>query len=232
MSRTLGDAQIMTTRLRQVSEAGISSFFNSPGSGSPFLSLPFPRGQALPSPSSRPGTFSAEDLAQYCAAWSQPGAMTSMIHWYRALFRYPPNSPTAPFAFPRESYGANADAFLLPEMAHESQRYCTDAELYTFANASHWLQHEEPARVSELLIDFSANRLALSAVPARASSDFYSNWKQHNFRTGSEAQRRPPRPRPAGCVTPASSNPAESVSKLPVDSPRHPRPGKNWPTCV
>src|SRR5207245_646862 len=30
--------------------------------------------------SSRPGTFSTEDLAQYRAAWSQPGALTGMIY--------------------------------------------------------------------------------------------------------------------------------------------------------
>jgi len=33
----------------------------------------------LASPSSRPGTFSAEDSRQYRAAWSQPGALTAMI---------------------------------------------------------------------------------------------------------------------------------------------------------
>src|SRR5207302_9169105 len=37
--------------------------------------------------SSRPGTFTAEDLAQYRAAWSQPGAITAMLNCYRALFR-------------------------------------------------------------------------------------------------------------------------------------------------
>src|SRR3954470_10486534 len=38
---------------------------------------------------SRPGTFSPEDLSVYRSAWAQPGAVTAMIHWYRALFRYP-----------------------------------------------------------------------------------------------------------------------------------------------
>src|SRR5690348_10019785 len=37
--------------------------------------------------SSREGTFSPDDLEQYRAAWSQPGALTAMIHWYRAAFR-------------------------------------------------------------------------------------------------------------------------------------------------
>src|SRR5260370_38600509 len=37
--------------------------------------------------SSRPGTFSADDLAQYRSTWAQPGALTAIINWYRALFR-------------------------------------------------------------------------------------------------------------------------------------------------
>jgi pimeloyl-ACP methyl ester carboxylesterase len=104
--------------------------------------------------SSRPGTFSSEDLAQYRAAWSQPGALTSMINWYRAAFRYRAKFPDSTVHVPTRILWGERDAFLLSGMAHDSLRYCDSAELYTFANASHWLQHEEPARVSELLIDF------------------------------------------------------------------------------
>jgi pimeloyl-ACP methyl ester carboxylesterase len=104
--------------------------------------------------SSRPGTFSAEDLTQYCAAWSQPGALTAMINWYRALFRFRTKFPDRTVHVATRILWGERDAFLLAEMAQESLRYCTNAELFTFANATHWLQHEEPARVSELLIDF------------------------------------------------------------------------------
>jgi len=104
--------------------------------------------------SSRLGTFTAEDLAQYRSAWSQPGALTAMINWYRALFRTRSKFPDKSVRVPTRILWGERDAFLLTEMAHESLRYCTSAELFTFANASHWLQHEEPARVSELLIDF------------------------------------------------------------------------------
>jgi len=104
--------------------------------------------------SSRPGTFSAEDLNQYRTAWSQPGALTAMINWYRALFRIRAKFPDKTVRIPTRILWGEHDAFLLAEMAHESLRYCKDAELFTFANATHWLQHEEPARVSELLIDF------------------------------------------------------------------------------
>jgi len=104
--------------------------------------------------SSRPGTFSAEDLTQYRAAWSQPGALTATINWYRALFRFRTKFPDRTVHVPTRILWGERDAFLLAEMAQESLRYCASAELFTFANASHWLQHEEPARVSELLIDF------------------------------------------------------------------------------
>jgi epoxide hydrolase 4 len=104
--------------------------------------------------SSRPGTFSAEDLTQYRAAWSQPGTLTAMINWYRALFRFRAKFPDRTVHIPARILWGERDDFLLTEMAHESLRYCTNAELFTFANATHWLQHEEPARVSELLIDF------------------------------------------------------------------------------
>jgi len=39
---------------------------------------------------SRPGTFSDAELVHYRASWSQPGALTSMINWYRAGFRTRP----------------------------------------------------------------------------------------------------------------------------------------------
>jgi pimeloyl-ACP methyl ester carboxylesterase len=104
--------------------------------------------------SSRPGTFSDEDLAQYRAAWSQPGALTAMINWYRALFRTRIKFPDKTVRVPTRILWGERDAFLLTQMAHESLHYCANAELFTFANATHWLQHEEPARVSELLIDF------------------------------------------------------------------------------
>ena len=104
--------------------------------------------------SSRPDTFSPEDLVLYRTAWSQPGALTAMINWYRAAFRYRSKFPDSTVHVPTRILWGERDAFLLPDMAHDSLRYCDTAELYTFANASHWLQHEEPARVSELLIDF------------------------------------------------------------------------------
>lgn len=104
--------------------------------------------------SSRPGTFTEEDLARYRAAWSQRGAVSAMINWYRAAFRYRPSFPDRTVRLPTRILWGQGDAFLQFEMAEASLGYCTDGELIPFPNATHWLQHEEPGRVSQLLVDF------------------------------------------------------------------------------
>lgn len=37
-----------------------------------------------------PTTFSDDDMKRYREAWTRPNAMRSMMHWYRAMFRHPP----------------------------------------------------------------------------------------------------------------------------------------------
>ncbi len=105
---------------------------------------------------SRAGTFSAEDLARYREAWSQPGAMTAMVNWYRALLRDmpEPKSLTVKTRMPTRILWGAKDAFLLREMAAESLKYCDRGELFEFPETTHWIQHEEPARVNQLLIEF------------------------------------------------------------------------------
>jgi len=147
--------RFMRTHLRQVLRSWYIFFFQLPWLPEAlFSAFQFRAGSRALLRSSRHGTFSAEDLVEYRAAWSQPGALTGMIHWYRALFRYRTKFPDRTVRVPTRILWGERDAFLLSEMAHESLRYCADAELYTFRNASHWLLHEEPARVSELLVEF------------------------------------------------------------------------------
>jgi pimeloyl-ACP methyl ester carboxylesterase len=147
--------KFISTRPRQLLRSWYMFFFQLSWLPEAFFSaFDFRVGTRALLRSSRPGTFSGEDLAQYRAAWSQPGAITSMINWYRALFRTRVKFPDKTVRVPTRILWGERDNFLLAEMAHESLRYCASAELFTFANSTHWLQHEEPARVSELLIDF------------------------------------------------------------------------------
>jgi epoxide hydrolase 4 len=140
---------------RQLRKSWYIFFFQLPFLPEAFFSARnFRKGVASLVGSSRPGTFSPDDLAQYRAAWSQPGALTTMINWYRAAFRHRTPFSDRTVRVPTRILWGARDAFLMVEMAQESLKYCTQAELITFPDATHWLQHEEPARVSQLLIDF------------------------------------------------------------------------------
>ncbi|WP_245897118.1 alpha/beta fold hydrolase [Hymenobacter nivis] len=103
---------------------------------------------------SRPGTFSDADLVAYQAAWAQPGALRSMINWYRAAARFGRRlGQTGRVAVPLHIIWGRHDAFLSANLAQESLAYCDDGRL-TYLKASHWVQHEEAAQVNQLLIEF------------------------------------------------------------------------------
>jgi epoxide hydrolase 4 len=80
--------------------------------------------------------------------------MTAMVNWYRAFFWYAPKFPDPQVHVPTHILWGKKDVFLLAEEAQESLQYCADGRLTYFPDATHWLQHEEPERVNELLIEF------------------------------------------------------------------------------
>jgi pimeloyl-ACP methyl ester carboxylesterase len=105
--------------------------------------------------SSRPGTFSDEDVAHYKEAWSQPRAVRSMLHWYRAALRARPRRPKSPrVTVPTLLIWGTQDRFLGQEMAQASLDLCDHGRLELIPEATHWVQLEEPARVNRLLVDF------------------------------------------------------------------------------
>ena len=106
---------------------------------------------------SRPGTFADEEIAAYRAAWSQPGAIRSMIHWYRAALRAGPPTPADPTVQVRTLIlWGEQDHFLGRALADDSLALCHDGRLVPLAEATHWVQHEEPDRVNRLLLEFLA----------------------------------------------------------------------------
>ncbi|OON67446.1 alpha/beta fold hydrolase [Hymenobacter sp. CRA2] len=104
---------------------------------------------------SRRGTFSHDDLRRYRLAWSQPGAMRSMINWYRAAARQGRQSiQGGRIEVPLQLIWGRRDAFLEAHMAAESLHYCDQGRLTYFDKATHWVQHEEAERVNQLLLEF------------------------------------------------------------------------------
>lgn len=103
----------------------------------------------------QPGTFSDQDLEGYRHAWSQPGAFTAMLNWYRALFRHAPSlAGQKRVTVPTLLIWGARDAFLGREMAEPSIELCDDGRLVVIEEATHWVQHEESGRVNELLLSF------------------------------------------------------------------------------
>jgi epoxide hydrolase 4 len=146
------------TRMRQMLRSWYILFFQIPWLPEKiFSAFNFCVGTRAMVSSSRPGTFSPGDLAQYRTAWSQPGALTAMINWYRAALRARIRFSDRTVRVPTRILWGERDRFLMSEMARESLRYCTNAELVFFPDATHWLQHEEPEKVSQLLVEFFQN---------------------------------------------------------------------------
>ena len=105
--------------------------------------------------SAREGAFGEGDLELLRGAWSQPGAITAMLNWYRALGKAPrlPNLRIKP---PTLIIWGAKDNFVGREAAVESAALCDNARLEFIEDATHWVHHEEPARVGQLLLEFLA----------------------------------------------------------------------------
>jgi pimeloyl-ACP methyl ester carboxylesterase len=105
----------------------------------------------------RPGAFTDEDIERYIEAWSQPGALTAMINYYRAALRQTPGQlerRLRPIQAPTLVIWGERDRFLSSELAEPHRADVPNLEGVVRLDASHWVQDDQPERVSQLLIDF------------------------------------------------------------------------------
>lgn len=107
--------------------------------------------------SAKPGAFTDEDIEKYKEAWSQPGAMTAMLNWYRAAPGgwYRPEVTNDMHVRVRTLmlWGVK-DPALTYRMARPSMDYCEEGNLIFFPDATHWVQHEEAEEVNRHLLQF------------------------------------------------------------------------------
>jgi pimeloyl-ACP methyl ester carboxylesterase len=96
--------------------------------------------------------FSDEVLRVYQQAAAQPGALTAMINYYRALIR----SRRAPretrrLDVPVLMLWGEADTALGKELTEGTDAYVADLTLRYLPNVSHWVQQEAPETVNEMI---------------------------------------------------------------------------------
>lgn len=111
-------------------------------------------------------TFTNEDMEKYKEAWSQPGAMTAMINWYRAIMQYQPSLPADPrIKVPTLMMWGMKDFALSHRMARPSMDYVDEGNLIFFPDATHWVQLDATEEVNHYLMDFILEKA--SQIPVR-----------------------------------------------------------------
>lgn len=102
----------------------------------------------------RRGAYTEADLAIYREAWSQPGAITSMVNYYRAM-PYPSlRMEVTPIHAPTLVLWGDRDAYLGPDLAVPPEKLVPNARVEHVADASHWIQHDQPELVSARIVSF------------------------------------------------------------------------------
>jgi epoxide hydrolase 4 len=105
-----------------------------------------------------PGAFTAQDIDRYVEAWSQPGAATATINYYRAVFKQSPRRAEGRMRVvqaPTFVIWGERDRYLGRELADPDPADVPNLErVVRLPDASHWVQHDEPERVNQLLTEF------------------------------------------------------------------------------
>jgi len=117
-------------------------------------------------PGLQQGYFSEEDRAAYLEAWSQPGALTGGLNYYRASRvsrrkKSPAHSPRLPFDLPTLTVTmptlvlwGERDKYLLTGNLRGLEEYVPRLTLRRFPDASHWIIHEQPGEVNQCIRAF------------------------------------------------------------------------------
>jgi len=102
--------------------------------------------------------YTPEEIDRYVEAWSQEGAATGMINYYRSSVRQSPKAAEAalrPISAPTLVIWGERDSYLGSELAEPEHDDVPNLDrVERLPDASHWVHHDESERVTQLLIDF------------------------------------------------------------------------------
>jgi pimeloyl-ACP methyl ester carboxylesterase len=110
-------------------------------------------------------SFKEDDIVKYKEAWSQPGAMTAMVNWYRAVIQHMPQLPDNPrITVPTLMMWGMKDFALSHRMARPSMDYVDEGNLILFPDATHWVHLDAAEEVNHYLIDFLLDKATQIAI--------------------------------------------------------------------
>jgi epoxide hydrolase 4 len=111
--------------------------------------------------------YTPEEFDRYIEAWSQPGAATGMINYYRSSVRTPPKRADeliVPVSAPTLVIWGQDDRYLGPELAEPEHDDVPNLDrVERLSDASHWVHHDQHERVNQLLTDFFSPALKAKA---------------------------------------------------------------------
>jgi pimeloyl-ACP methyl ester carboxylesterase len=117
------------------------------------------------------GAFTEEDKAAYLKAWSQPGALTGGLNYYRAnrvgppvlvageappapTTAVPPNPSALTVKVPTLVIWGEKDTALLTKNLDGLDQFVPQLTIKRVPDGSHWVIHEKPAEVNGYIRDF------------------------------------------------------------------------------
>jgi pimeloyl-ACP methyl ester carboxylesterase len=121
--------------------------------------------------------ISASEKRQYFADWSQPGALTAMLNWYRSSpLVVPPPGMIVPLpdallrlskriGIPTLVVWGMRDRALLPVQLEGLSEVVADIEILRIADAGHFAPWEAPDEVAAALAPFLAGEAMATAAP-------------------------------------------------------------------
>lgn len=103
--------------------------------------------------------YTPAEIDRYVEAWSQPGAATAMINYYRVAVRPPrgTKSEVRPISAPTLLIWGERDRYLGPGVREPDRADVPGLDrVEQLPGASHWVHHDAAERVTQMLIDFFA----------------------------------------------------------------------------
>lgn len=107
--------------------------------------------------SKRREALTTEVMNRYRESWAQPGALTAMLSYYRALLRRRrefPKGDAARITMPTMMIRGDRDHLFTAELYEISREWIDDVRIEVVHGAGHFVQHDRPDETNAAIVEF------------------------------------------------------------------------------